>query len=203
MTVREVMNRLRREGWAERPGAGTSARNGTGRDARAAAARAEYSRTHAKALKEETARMFGFGRKKSHAGKEPRPPDKLFFKSTEAAFEYACKFLANSIENESIILGIVFSTHGDYASIKLANSVDCSIPTEHPRAILEHGNIDNICFSARKLDRVSPLKKGDLVMFMVPRKIASMEAGCVAGLIVAKVEPIFSLQHGRWLMSHA
>jgi hypothetical protein len=156
--------------------------------------------TLATALKE-TGRMFWFRRKKSHEGRVAQPPDKLFFKSTEAAFEYACKFMANSIENENTILGIVFGAHGDYASIKLANSADGSIPTEDPRAILDHGNIDNICFAAHKLDRVPPLKTGDLVMFMVPRKVAAMGAGCAAGLIVAKVEPVFSLRHDRWLIA--
>jgi hypothetical protein len=56
--------------------------------------------THTTALKE-TGRMFWFGRKKSHEGRGAQPPDKLFFKSAEAAFEYTCKFMANSIETRT------------------------------------------------------------------------------------------------------
>jgi hypothetical protein len=59
----------------------------------------------------------------------------------------------------------------------------------------------NVCFAAQKLDKVPPLKKGDLVMFMVPRKIAAMGAGCAAGLIVAKVKPIQCA--ARWLADSA
>ena len=139
--------------------------------------------------------MFDWLRKQTSSGAASISPKELVFKSNLAAFEYACALLDNSTENERPTLALVFSTHGNSASIKLANAQDNTIPTQHPREIED---LTNICLAAERLDKVPPLKKGDLVMFVVPKELASLGTGCAAGLIVAKVQPIFSIEHGGW-----
>lgn len=139
--------------------------------------------------------MFNWFRKKASGGTAATMPKDLVFKSNQAAFEYACRFLDNNTEGERPVLAMIFSTHGSFASIKLANAQDNSIPTQHPREIED---LSNICLAAEKLDRVPSLRKGDLVMFVVPNELANSGVGSAAGFVVAKVEPILSLQHGGW-----
>ena len=117
--------------------------------------------------------MFDWLRKQTSSGAASSSPKELVFKSNLAAFEYACALL-NSTENERPTLALVFSTHGNSASIKLANAQDNTIPTQHPREIED---LTNICLAAERLDKVPPLKKGDLVLFVVPKELASLGAG--------------------------
>ena len=136
-------------------------------------------------------------------GKKPRekPPERLVFKSNAAAFEYACKFLITTLENENQVLAIVLGSVGDRVCVKLSNSLDDSVPAEEPQALLDQGEIENICFSAAKVDRVSRLRKGDLVIYMAPKEIAAAGFAATAGLIIAKVQPVYDLKRCGWVIA--
>lgn len=153
--------------------------------------------------------MFGLFRKKVIQSLES--PRLLYFKSNAAAFSYACKYSNNSLKDEGKVLGVVLGGfRGDYAAVKLANPDDPSIPPgelkcEDFEEMIDRGNTKNVCLTAEKLERVPSLKVGDLIMFIMPKEIYDILEGqreCAdilyTGFIVAKVEPICSVELGGW-----
>lgn len=141
--------------------------------------------------------MFDFLEKK----KRSQPKD-LVFKSNQAAFEYACSFLDTSLENENYVLGIVLGVGNDTYCVKFSNAIDSSVPTETIDELLVKKPFDkNICFSALKIDAVSDVNVGDLVMYMALAELASMGTGYMGGLIMSKVQPIYGYEdgYGGWL----
>jgi hypothetical protein len=141
--------------------------------------------------------MFGFLRKKKQSDEIPK---RLVFKSNEAAFQYACKFLNTSLLNESPVLAMVFAVknNGD-CCLKISNHEDSTIPNGSPEEIIEKGDFQNICLMARPTDRVPKLKKGDLVMFVAPSELIAMAKGAMFGVIVAQVQPIYDIEESGWL----
>ena len=142
--------------------------------------------------------MFNFFKKKT-----PKETQEFVFKSNQAAFEYACAYLNTSLENESHVLGIVLAKKdSDNYCVKLSNDIDPSIPTDSLEQLLNKGDTDNICFHATTIDSVSPLSKGDIVMYIAPAQLAMIGKGHMAGVIIAKVKPIYNMQYGGWVSTN-
>ena len=79
--------------------------------------------------------MFGFLNKKKRVDEIPK---RLVFKSNEAAFQYACKFLNTSLLNESPVLAIVLAVRDNVdCCLKISNPEDSTIPNESPEEIIE------------------------------------------------------------------
>jgi hypothetical protein len=139
--------------------------------------------------------MFGFLKRK-----QPESPRQLVFKSNEAAFEYACMCLNTSLVNENLVLGIVLEMKSDRdCCLKLSNKSDPTVPKENLQQILNKGNYENICPHATALDAVPRISKGDLVMYVAPAELAALGQGNLAGVIVAKVQPIYDLEQSGWV----
>ena len=138
--------------------------------------------------------MFNPFKKKPSAA-----PSDLVFKSNEAAFQYACAYLNTSLKDENPVLAIVLSDKGagNYC-VKISNDADPSIPTESPEQLLEAGNTSNICFHAAATDRAKNLKRGDLVAYVAVAQLAAMGKGNMGGVLVAKLQPTYSMFHGGW-----
>lgn len=138
--------------------------------------------------------MFNFFKKTP-----PSMVSDLIFKSNVAAFEYACSYLSTSLENESPVLAIVLASKSgrDYC-VKLSNSRDPSIPSGSPEQLLEAGDLSNICFHASAIDRIGQLRPGDLVMYVAAAPLAALGKGHMAGILIAKVQPKYSMVHGGW-----
>jgi len=141
--------------------------------------------------------MFGFLRKKKQINEIPK---RLVFKNNEAAFQYACKFLNTSLLNESPVLAIVFALkdNGD-CCLKISNTEDSTIPQESPEEILDKGNFQNICLSAKSINGVPKINKGDLVMYVAPAELAMLGMGEMAGVILARVTPIYDMEQSGWV----
>jgi hypothetical protein len=141
--------------------------------------------------------MFGFLRKKKQNDKNPK---QLVFKSNEAAFQYAYKFLNTSLLNESPVLAIVLAVRDNVeCCLKISNPEDSTIPNGSPEEIIEKGNFQNICLMAKPMEHVPKLKKGDLVMFVAPSELIAMGKGTMFGVVVAQVQPIYDMQESGWL----
>lgn len=138
--------------------------------------------------------MFGLFAKKT-----PKLPDVLYFKSNQAAFEYACKFCITTLENEQPVVGIVLEARHSKCCVNLSNDSDPSVPTQTPDELLNKGMIENICFAAAPIEGVPSLAVGDLVFYVALPELAAMGKGTMAGLIVAKIKPAIEVKTGRWL----
>lgn len=126
-------------------------------------------------------------------------PTEIVFKSNAGAFKHACLFMNTSLENSNPVLAIVLAVKSNHRyCVKLSNSDDPTIPLESPEQLLATNNISNICFSAAGLDRVDRLNKGDLVMYVALEELAAIGQGDMAGFIIAKVKPIYSMEHCGW-----
>ena len=141
--------------------------------------------------------MFNFLRKNKQSEGIPK---RLVFKNNESAFEYACKCLNTSLLDESPVLAIVIAVkdNGDYC-LKISNSEDSTVPTKSPEEIIESGNFQGVCLSAKSTKYISKLKKGDLVMFVAPSELAAMGMGQMCGVIVAQVQPIYDMDGAGWV----
>jgi hypothetical protein len=125
----------------------------------------------------------------------------LFFKSNAAAFEYACKYLDNSLDNERPVLAIVLAVKGRQCVVKFANSADPSVPTGSVQQILEICAADalrTISPAAALVDPVPTVKRGDLVMYAAAKEAVTAGRPGVAGVIVARVKPIYMLDRQAW-----
>jgi hypothetical protein len=141
--------------------------------------------------------MFGFLNKKKQVDEIPK---RLVFKSNEAAFQYACKFLNTSLLNESPVLAIVLAVRDNVdCCLKISNPEDSTIPNESPEEIIEKGHLQNICLMAKPMERIPKLKKGDLVMFVASSELIAMGKGTTFGFVVAKVQPIYDIEESGWL----
>ena len=100
----------------------------------------------------------------------------------------------------SPVLAIVLAVknNGDYC-LKISNAEDSTIPQESPEEILEKGNFQNICLSAKPINSVPRLNKGDLVMYAAPMELAMVGMGRMAGVILARVTPIYNLEKSGWI----
>ena len=116
--------------------------------------------------------MFEFFRRK-----RTDAPKVLYFRSNQAAFEYTCKYMNNSLLDRAAVLAVVLGGNGTFYCAKVANDNDSSIPTETPEQILDHGSIENLCFSARTIDGIPALSVGDLVMYVAMPELAAMGKG--------------------------
>jgi len=130
---------------------------------------------------------------------EGETPKQLVFKSNEAAFQMACKYMHTSLENEKPVLGVIIEKDGDNYGIKLSNPDDPSIPTESISQLIEAGNIKHLSISGKPLDHVPPLQKGDLVLCIAPAELVALGAGTISVIIVAKVKPILDMKTG-WVI---
>jgi len=132
---------------------------------------------------------------------EARPnPKQLVFKSNEAAFQYACQFLNTSLDNENPVLGIVLeqkSGTNEYC-IKLSNPDDPSVPTVSVSELIQNEQLEHLCPYTEPLDRVPPLKKGDLVMCIVPAELTG--TGAAGAMIIAKMKSIYDMDAGGWVI---
>jgi hypothetical protein len=127
-----------------------------------------------------------------------QPKGNLVFRSNEAAFQMACKFGNNSLDDENLVVSIVLKGAGDEVCIKFANQKDDTIPYEEVDKLLSVGSVENICFSAQTLNGVPPLKKGDLVMSFVPRGLLFRGGSFLpSALIAAKISPEIN-KAGGW-----
>jgi hypothetical protein len=141
--------------------------------------------------------MFGFLTKKKQVDEIPK---RLFFKSNEAAFQYACKYLNTSLLNESPVLAIVLAVRDNVdCCLKISNSEDSTIPNESPEEIIKKGDYQNICLMAKPMEHIPKLKKGDLVMFVAPSELIAMGKETMFGVIVAQVQPIYDVEKSGWL----
>jgi len=133
-------------------------------------------------------------RSKEHAART------LFFKDSKAAFEYACKYIGSSLDNEKPVLGVVLDTkaNGEYF-VKVANADDPTIPAATGRELLEKGVLDHICVCAKATGQVPPLKRDDLVMCFVPKEFNKLNAlglQVLMVIITAKLKPELNLARG-------
>src|SRR5476649_1817608 len=136
--------------------------------------------------------MFGFLNKKKQVDEIPK---RLVFKSNEAAFQYACKFLNTSLLNESPVLAIVLAVRDNVdCCLKISNPEDSTIPNESPEEIIEKSHFQNICLMAKLMEHIPKLKKGDLVMFVAPSELIAMGKATMFGVIVAQVKPIYDVE---------
>jgi hypothetical protein len=141
--------------------------------------------------------MFGFLNRKKQVDEIPK---RLVFKSNEAAFQYACKYLNTSLLNESPVLAIVLAVRDNVdCCLKISNPEDSTIPNESPEKIIEKGHFQNICLMAKPMENIPKLKKGDLVMFVAPSELIAMGKGTMFGVIVAQVQPIYDMEKSGWL----
>lgn len=132
---------------------------------------------------------------------EQKPPPSLFFKSNAAAFEYACRYLDNSLENERAVVAIVLAVKGRQCVVKFANNADPSIPSGSVKDILEAGAADafhTMNPAAPLIDRVASVKRGDLVMYVAAKEAAAAGRPGLAGIIVARVKPIYLIDKQGW-----
>jgi hypothetical protein len=124
--------------------------------------------------------------------------DTLFFKTNEGAFEYACKYLDNSMANQRPVLGIVLAVKGQKCIVKFANSADASIPDQSAEQLLERAEPSTIGYGVEPIDGVPMLKRGDLVMCVAdPGAVAVGKPG-FASIIIAKAKPHYFLSQGGW-----
>lgn len=139
--------------------------------------------------------MFGFFKKKKKS-----TLNDLVFKSNQAAFEYACQYLDTSLENKNPVLAIVLHANNKSCCVKFSNNLDSSIPTGTVEELLGKETLDkNICFSASKIDHIENIEVGDLVMYITNPALALLGKGNMAGVLIAKVHPIYSLEEGGWV----
>ncbi|WP_412756283.1 hypothetical protein [Legionella bozemanae] len=117
----------------------------------------------------------------------------LHFKNNQAAFEYACQYL--SVSPEIPLVAIVVEENNGKFCLKIANSKDPHIPVKSVKELIELKQIDYLCLTARKVEEVPPLKKGDLVMW---QSIVPSPQPYLAGLILAKISPSYNFIENCW-----
>jgi hypothetical protein len=130
----------------------------------------------------------------------------LPFKSNEAAFEYACRFLETKIEIGRPIPGIVLKENqgpSETYVVKVANAND--FKTNYSEEEIQQlcdikvpEALKYVALLAPKADRVRNLKKNDLVMFMpAPQpKIPGLEIAFLNGGVLCKIDKVFDMKRG-------
>ena len=104
--------------------------------------------------------MFGWLKGKKE---EAKMPETLIFKSNDAAFQYAAKYIPRPLLNESIIFGQVISKSSSITPEKWK----VRLATEHGVVETEHcGSISESVASNANLNS-SPIQEGDLVAIQV------------------------------------
>jgi len=104
--------------------------------------------------------MFGWSKGKKEKG---GMPDALIFKSNNAAFEYAAKYIKRPLVNEAIIFGQVVSK----SSSSPLEKWRVRLATEHGIVETEHcGSIAKSIASKVNLES-TPIQEGDLVAVQV------------------------------------
>ena len=83
--------------------------------------------------------------------------------------------------------------------MKLSNDDnDVNIPQKGSLQLMIDDEISNICINALALEHIEQLKRGDLVMYTLPAKLAALGKGCLIGIIIEKVKPIYSMDGEGW-----
>ena len=130
----------------------------------------------------------------------------LPFKSTTAAFQYACKFLDTTIRDERVMIGIVLSIgpESDYF-VSIANPYCDATPTDTPGNVLRtlwrltQATPDMARYLAPKIGKayyVPNLEVLDLVYirYHIAHDLAAMGLPFATGAIIAKASPVFDLK---------
>ncbi|WP_152475115.1 hypothetical protein [Roseovarius sp. THAF9] len=110
-----------------------------------------------------------------------KAPKELVFKSNEAAFQYACKFLDNSLVAKKAVTALV---------------EDVSVNDENEQAFkVRVANKDGgkrlVSYSLRAIEGIN---RGDLVLWGCDVPIEPLPIG----FVLAKVEPTLNLETGEW-----
>jgi hypothetical protein len=135
--------------------------------------------------------MFGLFKRRTAASSVAA----LHFKSTAAAFQFACENFENRLDNEAQIPAIVLHINeAGSCVVKVANAHDSSLPSGPIRAFLETGNIDFVSVRTIIPDNVGQLQVHDLVSFLRPNELK--EAPVLLGVVTARLLPQFDPNRG-------
>jgi hypothetical protein len=155
--------------------------------------------------------MFNiFHRKKTTPTATPKKI--IYYKSNEDAFHSACDWMDTSLKNENKVVAIVLHATGKHNvpadelfMVKLSNGTDPNIPNDTPDQLF--GRVGKDIAFAKKIDNVPELTRGDLVIYVQPREMieikASLGTGIDCGIIIAKLKPVYDVDHGGWMIERA
>ncbi len=136
--------------------------------------------------------MFNlFGKKKA------QNPRVLCFKSNQAAFEYACKYLESPIQEKRAIVGVVLSSDQKIGfCVKVANPKDSTLTYASAEELLDQKQTYAVSLITAKHESVPDVQAGDLVLFAPNMEV--IRQGVFSGMIIAKIGPTLDLETGMF-----
>ena len=121
----------------------------------------------------------------------------LFFKSNQAAFEYACKYLESPIREKHAIVGVVLSSDPKIGfCVKVANPKDSSLTYSSAVDLLALKQTYAVSLITSKHETVPGVGVSDLVLFAPNMEM--VRQGIFSGMIIAKIGPTLDLETGMF-----